>query len=139
MKILTTISLALLLLVAVGCSSDKPTASGSDEVLNFDVAGNDAPANMDAAIQELSALSITVPDPVPADDPVLNQDANLEAALAVVNGAALHEQTRVHFRRIIAHLHDQMQALRSCMASVLLANTVRFRSDNCHQDPMLVI
>jgi hypothetical protein len=117
MKTFTAMSLAVLMLLAISCSSDKPTAPQDSSALNYDVIGGDAPASMDAALQELSDLSIIVPDPVRADDPVLNQEVNTQTALDIINNAALDDPARVHFRRILAHLHDQMRALRRCMAN----------------------
>jgi hypothetical protein len=117
MKIFAVISLAVVMLLAFSCSSDRLTTPANDTTLNFDVIGSDAPASVDAAMQEFSDLSVLVPDPVPADDPVLNQEMDSETALNIINTATLDDSARVHFRRILAHLHDQLQALRRCMAN----------------------
>jgi hypothetical protein len=117
MKIFAVIGLAVVMLLAMSCSTDKPTAPANDSTLNFDVIGSDAPANVDAALQEFSDLSILVPDPVRADDPVLNQELDSETAPNIINAATLDDSARVYFRRIVAHLHDQMNALRRCMAN----------------------
>ncbi len=113
MKIITVMNLAVVMVLAVSCSSDKPTAPNSDTTLYFDIIGTDAPANMDAAMQELGDLSILVPDPVDPTDAVLRQDVNGEVLTAIT----LDDSVRVNFRRILAHLHDQMNALRRCMAN----------------------
>ena len=117
MKTFTVTSLTVLMLLAISCSSDKPTAPQDNSVLNYDIIGGDTPTSIDAALQEFSDLSIVVPDPVLADDPILTQEMNLEAALRTVNNATLDDPARVNFRRIFGHLHDQMQALRRCMAT----------------------
>jgi len=116
-KVFAVISLAALMLLSIGCSSEKTTAPLNSESLNYDVTGTDAPENVAVAMQELSDLSITVPDPVPADDPALTQEVNTEAAATVITNATLDDSARVNFRRIIAHLHDQMQMLRRCMSA----------------------
>src|SRR4030067_363964 len=117
MKTFTTISLAVLMLLALSCSSEKPTSPLDDSTLNFDIIGNDTPANVDAALQELSDLSVFVPDPVRPDDPVLNWEMNTETAQDIINNAPLDDPAGVSFRRVLAHLRDQMQVLRRCMAS----------------------
>lgn len=116
MKTFTVLSLALLMAFAVGCSNDNTTAPASDNALNFDVIGDDAPVSAEAAMQEFTDLSIAVPDPVEPSDPTINRDPNEEAVEEIIAGASLDDPERVNFRRILAHLHQRMQMLRRCMA-----------------------
>lgn len=116
MKAIITLSLAALMLFAIGCSNDEPAEPAGRETLNFDVIGNDAPESCDAALQELTELSIIVPDPVSQDNPVLTSGIDSEAAHRIVNNARLDDPSREDFRRILAHLENQMNALRRCMA-----------------------
>lgn len=116
MKTLAALSLAVVMVLAMGCSRENATEPTNDSTLNFNVIGDDSPADMDAAMQELGDLSVFVPDPVQPDDPMINQEMNEEAAQAIIADATLDDPARVNFRRILAHLHDQMQDLRRCMA-----------------------
>ncbi len=117
MKIATVLTLALLMVFAIGCSSDKTAAPTNSTAPDFDIIGNDAPATVQAALDELNDLSISVPDPVQPGDPALAEGVNIEAATTVITNATLDDSARVRFRAIVAHLHDQMQTLRACMAN----------------------
>lgn len=108
--------LAASLLIAVGCSNDK-SVNTNDSALNFDVIGSDTPDSPAAALDELSAMSITVPNPVDASDETLAAEFNAEYVRDHINNPAYDEDTRMHFRRILGHLHEQLHALRRCMAS----------------------
>jgi hypothetical protein len=116
MKIFTVISLAALMILSVGCTSEKIAAPSSSESLDYDVIGSEAPASIEIAMAELNNLAISVPNPIPANDPSLSQELDAEVALVIVNSATLDDSGRVNFRRIIAHLYDQMHMLRRCMA-----------------------
>ncbi|MBI5058252.1 hypothetical protein HZB60_00565 [candidate division KSB1 bacterium] len=115
MRTFLVISLAALVFVGWGCSNqqeDNPSTGG----LSYDVIGEDSPESVDAALQELASLSILVPDPVSADDPILTQTPTSESASSIVDRARLDDEGRVNFRRIVAHLQAQQRALRECMA-----------------------
>ncbi|MBU0509812.1 hypothetical protein KKH27_13390 [bacterium] len=117
MRVLATISLTLLMLLAISCSRENATEPANDSSLDFNVIGSDMPSDMEAAVQELTDLSILVPDPVSPNDPMLNQAMNEEAVQGIINCATLDDPARVNFRRILAHLERQMQALRRCMVN----------------------
>ncbi len=116
MKFLITASLAAFLLLSIGCSTDK-SVSTNEESLNFDVIGTDAPVNPSAALQELSDMSIVVPNPVQTNDEMLAHEFNAEFTREFINQPMFDENTRLHFRRILGHLNEQLHALRRCMAT----------------------
>lgn len=115
MKTVNTALLAALLVFAIGCSSDKSVNTTDDSALNYNVIGTDAPASVDAAFQELAEHAIAIPNPVANDDVTLNSDFSPSVVREAIENSPLDEEGRVHFRRILAHLHERMLALRACM------------------------
>ena len=115
MKTIGYIGLALITLAVVGCSSDKVAEPADAEVLDFNVIGDDAPADVESALGELNRLGVTVPDPVLDSDPAVTEVLDLRRAAEIISNANLDDEGRRNFRRIITHLNDQMQLLRRCM------------------------
>ena len=113
MKTLLLVILAASL-AFMGCSSNEPAAPQSDQ-LNFDILGNDAPESYDAAMNELTELGVTVPDPISDANLRELSSINLDADIAIIEAAPLDEGERPNFRRIIQHLHEQFRLLQRCI------------------------
>jgi hypothetical protein len=115
MKLLLTLTIAAVLMLGLGCSDSKVSAP-NEETLNFNIIGDDTPESVEAGIAELAELEIEVPDPVTDREMAELATVGEEADLRVVDRARLEENHRLHFRRILRHLHRQFQGLRECLA-----------------------
>lgn len=113
MRILSLIT-CLSALLLFGCSSTD-NGSTPEEPLNFDVIGSDTPDSYAAAMDELTAIEISVPEPVTAE---LMRECNPvgpDADLARLQRVPLDDGERERFRRIIRHLHERFRLLHDCL------------------------
>ncbi len=113
MKTLFILAAAMSLLL-FGCSSTE-NGSAPEDTLDFNIIGDDAPDSYAAAMEELAAIQIIVPDPVSHEQVSEPQAVSPDVDFARLERIGLDDNERPNFRRIVRHLHERFRALRECL------------------------